>query len=45
MNELALLDGINIDGQNFNNIRYTDDMVLLADTEEKLKQFMEEFNE
>ena len=36
MNELAELDGIKIEGQNVNNIRYADDIVLLADTEEKL---------
>ena len=36
MNKLAELDGIKVGGRNVSNIRYADDMVLIADTEEKL---------
>ena len=45
MNELTELDGIKIGGRNVNNIRYADDMVLLADTEEKLQRLMDELTE
>ena len=45
MNEITELDGIKIGGRNINNIRYADDMVLLADTEEKLQRLMDELNE
>ena len=36
MEELAELKGIMMGGRNVNNIRYADDLVLLADSEEKL---------
>lgn len=35
--DLEDMDGILIGGRNVNNIRYADDTVLLADTEEKLQ--------
>ena len=37
MDELAEFDSIKIGGRNVNNIRYADDMVLIADSEEKLQ--------
>ena len=36
MEELRDMDGTRIGGRNLNNIRYADDMVLIADSEEKL---------
>ena len=45
MNEPAKLDGIKIDGRNVSNIRYADDMVLLADTEENMQRLMNKLNE
>ena len=38
------LEGIKIGGVNINNIRYADDTVLIADTEEKLQKLVDEFN-
>ena len=40
LDELAELDGIKIGGRNVNNIRYADDMVLIADSEEKLQSLV-----
>lgn len=37
MEELRECEGVKIGGKNINNIRYADDMVLIADTEEKLQ--------
>ena len=37
MRELEDLDGIKFGGRNLNNIRYADDTVLIADSEEKLQ--------
>ena len=41
MEEVRELDGIKIGGKNINNIRYADDMVMIADTEEKLQNLMD----
>ena len=38
MNELLDMEGIRIGGTNINNIRFTNDTVLIADTEEKLQR-------
>ena len=32
--------GIKIDGRNINNLRYTDDTTLMAESEEQLKSFL-----
>ena len=37
MEEMAGLEGMKVGGMNINNIRYADDMVVIADTEEKLQ--------
>ena len=37
MDEMADLEGMKVGGMNINNIRYADDTVLIADTEEKLQ--------
>ena len=41
MDELDECDGIKIGGKNINNIRYADDMVMIADTEEKLQNLVD----
>ena len=33
-------DGINTAGRNVNNLRYTDDMTLMAESEEELKRLL-----
>ena len=33
-------DGIKIDGRNINNLRYTDDTTLMAESREELKSFL-----
>ena len=38
--ELDELDGINIGGRNINNVRNADDIVLIADSEEKLQMLV-----
>ena len=45
MDELEDLEGIRIGGVNINNIRYADDTVLFADTEEKLLMLVDGLNE
>ena len=45
MDELEQLDGIKIGGRNINNIRYADDTVLLADTEERLQELIDRLDE
>ena len=45
MDELRNMEGINIGGTNINNIRYADDTVLIADTEEKLQGLVNKLNE
>ena len=40
MDNLEHLEGIKIGGINMNNIRYADDTVLLADSEEKLQHLV-----
>ena len=37
MDELVECEGVRIGGKNINNIRYADDMVLIADSEDKLQ--------
>ena len=41
MDEMADLEGIKVGGMNINNIRYADDTVLIADTEEKLQRLVD----
>ena len=41
MRDLMELDGIKFGGRNLNNIRYADDTVLIADTEEKLQALVQ----
>ena len=41
MDEIADLEGIKVGGLNINNIRYADDTVLIADTEEKLQRLVD----
>ena len=45
MDELVDMEGIRIGGININNIRYADDTVLIADTEEKLQRLVDSLNE
>ena len=45
MDELGDLEGIRIGGININNIRYADDTVLIADTEEKLLRLVDSWKE
>ena len=45
MDEMEQLDGIKIGGGNINNIRYADDTVLLADTEERLQELIDRLDE
>ena len=33
-------DGIKIDGRNINNLRYTDDTILMAESEKQLKRLL-----
>ena len=41
MRELVELEGIKIGGRNLNNIRYADDTVLVADSEDKLQRLVQ----
>ena len=41
MREIGEMDGISVGGRNLNNIRYADDTVLIADSEEKLQRLVE----
>ena len=41
MEQLEDLEGVRVGGVNLNNIRYADDTVLIADTEEKLQELVE----
>ena len=45
MDELEELEGIRIGGTNINNIRYADDTVLVADTENKLQRLVDRLDE
>ena len=36
--------GININGLRLNNLRFADDIILFAESEEKLKEMLEELN-
>lgn len=36
MNDTREMDGVKVGGVNINNLRFADDTVLLADSEEKL---------
>lgn len=45
MEELEDMDGIKIGGRNINNVRYADDTVLLAESEEKLQNLIDALTE
>src|SRR5215469_6138849 len=45
MREIKELEGIDLNGYNINNIRYADDTVLVADSEEKLQSLLDVLNE
>ena len=45
MDEMEDLEGIKVGGMNINNIRYADDTVLIADTEEKLQRLVDRLDE
>ena len=45
MEEMRDMEGVRIGGKNVNNIRYADDMVLVADTEEKLQALVDKLQE
>ena len=45
IDELEEMEGIRIGGINMNNIRFADDTVLIADTEEKLQRLVDGLNE
>ena len=45
IDELENMDGVRFGGVNINNIRYADDTVLIADTEEKLQRLVDGLNE
>ena len=45
MEEMAGLEGMKVGGMNINNIRYADDTVLIADTEEKLQGLVDWLDE
>ena len=44
MRKIADMEGISIGGQNVNNIRYADDTVLIADSQDKLQRMIEKVN-
>ena len=45
MEEMRDLEGVKVGGKNINNIRYADDMVLIADSEEKLQASMDKLHQ
>ena len=45
MDELAELELIRIGGRNENNIRYADDLVLIADLDERLQSLVSRLHE
>ena len=45
MEELREMDGVRMGGKNINNIRYADDMVMIAETEEKLQSLIDRLQE
>ena len=45
MGEINELEGTNIGGRNVNNIKNTDDMVMIADSEEKLHRLVNRLQE
>src|SRR5215469_17214542 len=45
MREIKELEGIRLNGYNINNIRYADDTVFVADSEEKLQGLLNMLNE
>ena len=45
MRRIRECEGVRIGGQNINNIRFADDTVLVADTEEKLQVMLDEIRE
>ena len=45
MDEISELPGVKIGGRNINNIRYADDMVVMAETEEGLQILMDKLRE
>ena len=41
MREISALEGIKVGGVNINNLRYADDIVLIADSQEALQTFLD----
>ena len=44
MRHIANLEGVRVGGYNINNVRYADDTVLIADSEEKLQILLDQVN-
>ena len=44
IDKMADMEGIKVGGMNINNIRYADDTVIIADTEEKLQSLLDRLN-
>ena len=45
MSQIKELEGIRLNGYNINNIRYTDDTVLVTDSEKKMQGLLNVLNE
>ena len=45
MEEMRDLEGVKVGGKDINNIRYADDMVMMAETEEGLQDLMDKLSE
>ena len=45
MDELKDMEGVRIGGRNLNNIRYADDMVMIADSEDTLQELVSKLDE
>ena len=45
MDEMIDLPGVKIGGRNNNNMRYADDMVVMAETEERLQALINKLQE
>ena len=41
MSKVKVIDGIKVNGENINNVRYADDAALIADSEKKLRDIVD----